>query len=377
MMTASFYEATESKTSVSVNFSGDYDLRSVPKFDAAPVETVFENENMVMYRTKADVIQLETALLRKLHEAGWTAYSRLHAAQSEQPESRDLEFLRNGITLRVSIGPFPADPASNSVQYSKFLTDKSIPIPQDSGFVEFDGATQPYLVATTAMNLEQAREFYDKELAAQGWLMREYGRSLKDDHNWLAYICGQQDLTVGLQTLPTGRTLVRVGDELENSSWQLAKPEEPAAVETTNTGMEAADFPIMNESKSAKFDAIEKSIEFSMDTMPLPETGELYTKELLALSWKKDGDGITSDDYVFLTFVKDEAEIELRARVTDGKSIVNIQGDGLLWTKPLPGGKKVISYATWLRINNHPATLDLLDEYEAEMKSIAANDSPK
>lgn len=371
MISASFYEAAASKTSVSVNFGGNYDLRWVPKFDAVPVELVFENENIVMYRTKADVIQIETALLRKLHEAGWTAYSRLHAAQSEQPESRDLEFLRNGITLRVSIGPFPADPATNSVQYSKFLTDKSIPVPLDSGFVEFDGATQPYLVATTAMTLEQAREFYDKELAAQGWLARDYGRSLKDDDNWLSYIRDQQDLTVGLQTMPTGRTLVRVGDELEDSSWQLAKPEEPAAAETTIAGMEASDFPILNESKSAKFDAIGKSIEFSMETMPLPEIGDHYTKQLLSLSWQKDGDGITSDDYVFLTFVKDEAEVELRARVTDGKSIVNIQGDGLLWTKPLPGGKTVISYATWLRINHHPATLDLLDEYEAEMKSIA------
>ena len=79
----------------------------------------------------------------------------------------------------------PNDPASRSVQYAKYLTTRSIPIPQDSGFVEFDGVTEPFLVATTAMTLEQTREFYDKELATQGWLVRDYGRIIQDDHNWL------------------------------------------------------------------------------------------------------------------------------------------------------------------------------------------------
>ena len=170
--------------------------------------------------------------------------------------------------------------------------------------------------------------------------------------------------------MPTGRTLVRVGDELENSSWQLAKPKAPDAADTPPVGIEAADFPVLNESKTAKFDAIDKSIEFSMDDMPLLEVGERYTKELQSLGWQLDGPGIKADDYVFLTFVTDEVEIALRARTTEGKSIVSIQGDGLLWTKELPGGRKVISYETWLRINHHPASLDLLDEYQAEMRLI-------
>lgn len=370
-MTASFYDAGLSKTYVSLNFAGNFDLRGVPKFDAAPTETVFENEDTVMYRTKANVTQIETTLLRKLHEAGWTAYSRLHASQNEIPDSRDLMFLRNGITLNVSIAPFPADPTNNIIQYSKSLTVNSLPIPKDSGFVEFEGSTEPLIVATTAMTLEQARAFYDNELAAQGWLARDYGRSLRDDNNWLAYVRGQQDLTVGLVTQPTGRTLIRVGEDLEKSSWQLEKPQEPVATETAAPGIEAADFPILNESKSAKFDAIDKSIEVSMNTKPLPEVAAVYTNELLSREWQKDGEGITSDDYVLQRFLKNKAEIAIRGRITGGKSIVNIQGDGLLWTKPLPGGKTVVSYATWLRVNHHPATLDLIDAYAAEMKSIA------
>jgi hypothetical protein len=107
-----------------------------------------------------------------------------------------------------------------------------------------------------------------------------------------------------------------------------------------------------------------------MDAMPLPKVAEVYTNELLSLNWQKDGEGITSDDYILQRFEKNKAEIAIRGRITDGKSTVNIQGDGLLWTKPLPSGKTVISYATWLRVNHHPASLDLIDAYAAEMKSI-------
>ena len=78
-------------------------------------------------------------------------------------------------------------------------------------------------------------------------------------------------MDIGLQSLPTGRTLVRVGNELENSSWQLAKPKAPDAPDTPPVGIEAADFAILNESKIVKFDAIDKSIEFSMDDVPLLE----------------------------------------------------------------------------------------------------------
>ncbi len=370
MVTTATYVGANPKTLISVNFGGNYDIRWAPKFDAAPIEVVFENEDTVMYRTRADLIQLETTLLSKMHDAGWTAYARLHASHNEQEDGRDLEFLQSGMTLRVSIGLFPADPASYLVQYSRDLTTRSIPVPPDSGFVEFDCATEPFLVAMTTMTLEQAREFYDNELTAEGWLVSDYGRILKDDHNWLPYVRGQEDLTVGLQSLPTGRTLVRVGNELEKSSWQLARPKASDATDAPPVGIEAADFPILNESKTAKYDAIDKSIESSMDDLPLLEVGERYAMELQSRDWKLDGPGVRSDEYVFLTFVKDKTEIELRARTTDGKSIVSVRGDGLLWTKDLPGGRKVISYETWLRINHHPAGLDLLDQYRTEMRSI-------
>lgn len=347
------------------------DLRIVPRLPEAESDGSSIDEFNLRYDAGVTADEAQLFYRDQLGKAGWTSCARLHASHDEQEDSRNLEFVQGGAILRVSIGRFPADPAGYNMQYSRDLTTRSIPVPPDSGFVEFDCATEPLLVATTAMTLEQTRDFYDRELAADGWLVRDFGRSITDDHNWLVYIRGQQDLTVGLETQPSGRTLVRVGNELKNSSWQLAKPKAPDAKDMPPAGIQAADFPILNESKIAKFDAIDHGIEFSMDDLPLLEVGRRYTKELQALGWQLDGPGVKSDEYVFLTFVKEKVELELRARTTDDKSTFSVRGDGLLWNKELPNGRKVISYETWLRINHHPASLDLLDQYQAEMRLIA------
>ena len=369
MLTASFYEAGDSQTSISMNHSGNYDLRWAPLFDKAPIEIVIANENVVMVKTKADIIQIETTLLAKMQAAGWTPYSRLNASHREEADSRNLEFLQNGLTLRVSISRMPAEPSSFMIQYSGSPAPRSIPIPKDSSYVEFDGSTQPMLVATTAMSLSETRDFYDKELIHQGWIAREFGRIQKDDRNWLTYIQGQTDLTIGLDVLPNGRTRIKVGKGLENSSWQLAKPIAEIEAKATKTGMEAADFPILNSLKSAKFDPTEKSIEFATDG-PLALIAEKYTTELKPLGWVAQSGGVRSEEYTLVTFAKEKKEISLRARLQNGNGTVNIQGDGLLWNKSLPGGKQVISYEEWMRENKLPASLEWLSKYESEMRAI-------
>jgi hypothetical protein len=324
---------------------------------------------VVMVKAKADIIQIETALLAKMQAAGWTPYSRLNASHREEADSRNLEFLQNGMTLRASISRMPAEPSSFMIQYSGSPALRSIPIPKDSSYVEFDGSTQPMLVATTAMSLSETRDFYDKELIHQGWIVRELGRILKDDRNWLTYIQGQTDLTIGLDVLPNGRTRIKVGKGLENSSWQLAKPTAESESKGTKTGMEAADFPILNSLKSAKYDSTEKSIEFATDG-PLALIAEKYTTELKPLGWVAQSGGVRSEEYTLVTFAKEKKEISLRARMADGKGTVNIQGDGLLWNKSLPGGKQVISYEAWMRENKLPASLEWLSKYESEMRAI-------
>jgi len=104
----------------------------------------------------------------------------------------------------------------------------------------------------------------------------------------------------------------------------------------------------------------------------LAEAAERFTKALAASGWKLEEGGIRAEDYTLLNFTKDEKEIALRARSKVGNADVSFQGDGLLWTKELPTGKQIVAFETWLRLNKLPATLDLLDRYEAEMRKIAS-----
>ncbi len=370
-LSVSCYDAGDGKTNVMVHHDGNYDLRWVPKFDAAPTASVYEGEDVVTYSAKTDLLTIETTLLRKLHAAGWTPYTRLHTSSSEQSDARDMDFLRNGTTLRVSIGKFPVAPDSYTIQYSLFPNNAAAPVPPDSGYVEFDGSTEPQLVAITAKSLDEARQFYDDELAAQGWLKRDSGQSEKGDSAWLSCLRGQSDLTVGFAKLPDGRTLVRMGDA-GGSLWELSQAEDESDDEAAAVGLEAADFPVLNESKTAAFDAIGESIEVKIEGATLADAAEQYVKALADLGWKLEDGGIRSDDYTMLDFSKEDQEITLRARLDGGAASVSFQGDGLLWTKDLPGGKQIVSFETWLRQNKLPPGLDQLDRFEAEMRAILA-----
>ena len=370
LISARFSPEKGSGTSVDLTHMGNFDPRWAPRIDAGSAPDTFASNATVLYDVTLDLIQIETTLLRKMHEAGWTAFSRLHSSHSEEAESRDIEFLRNGTILRVSVQKSRDDPSIYHVQYSGFWTLHSLPVPRDSGFVEFDGSSSPYLVATTSMNLEQTREYYDSEMKTQGWIQTERGRTIKDDYNWLTYMRGQQDVVIGLMHRADGRTLVRVGDGLENASWQLAKPAPVAKTETPPAGIDAADMPILNSSGVAKYDSDTGRIEFQVDATPLSDIAERYTRELAKFGFTPRESGIRADDYTFLTFVKADVEIDLRANNRNGDAQVSMMGNGLHWTKPLPVPKQVISYASWLRQHRHPAGLDLLDQYVAEMRLL-------
>lgn len=372
-VTASFYDAGDGKTNVMINHGGNLDLREIPKFDAAPVEIVYENEDTVSYRAKADLLTLETGLLRLLHKAGWIPYTRLNTSHNEPADARDMDFLKNGTTLKVSVGKFPDDRDSYTISYSLFPNTASVPVLPDAGYVEFDGSTDPKLIATTGMTLEEARDFYDQEMAREGWIIRLGGHTMKEEYAWLSYLRDQSNVVIGVTKLENGKTLVRVG-ESNGSLWEGSLPpeeeEEGDEEETEIVGIEAADFPILNASKTAKYDPLEKTIEVQIDGSTLANAAEIYTKAIEALGWKHDGRGIRGEDYTFLTYEKGDVDFSLRAHSKDGNALVNFGGDGLLWTKPLPGAKEVVSFERWLRLNKLPPDLSLLDRYEAEMRAV-------
>lgn len=363
---------------VSLHFPGNYDVRWLPKFSAAESKSAFDSFSHVMYRTKAEMTDVEAALLKQCHTAGWTAYTRLAASGQEDPNSRTISMLQAGSELTVSIG-YPADSKDELfVTTSVHLLKASLPLPPDSGWIEFDASTDLQLVVNTKMDLKQTIDFYDQQMAADGWLAREPLRQVKDDTAWLPYIRGQQDVYLRLSTMPGGGTRLVVGDAA-SSSWQLRKPpaEEPAGskgkpgIASPKPGIEAAVFTLPAGATAVKFDVDAKRIDFEAPVPP-PKLGEQFVKQMESLQWKREGAGIVADDYTFITFKKGKIEIQLRARPAGKNSTAMISGDGLLWTKPLPTAPVRISYETWLRRNRKEATLDLLDEFVAEMHKIPA-----
>jgi hypothetical protein len=357
---------------VSLQFAGNYDVRWLPKLPVSDPKGSYESFSNGIYRTKTSLTDAEATLLRQLHAAGWTAYTRLAASGSEDPRSRTLKMLQGGSVLTVSLQN-PADsPDELAVQTSVKVSHQSLPLPADAGWIEFDASTDLQCVINTKMNLQETIDFYDKQMAAEGWLRREAGRNVKDGKAWLPYIRGQQDLYLRLAELPSGGTRVVVGDAAR-SSWQLKKPVE----KKDEPGIQAADFTLPAGATAVKYDVDAKNIEFEVaDTTP-SKLGELFAKQMESLGWKRDGAGIVADDYTFITYEKDKAEVQLRSRPADKKATAMIGGDGMLWTKPLPTAPVRVSYETWLRRNRYDATLDRLDAFVAEMNKIPAPSSNK
>jgi hypothetical protein len=119
-----------------------------------------------------------------------------------------------------------------------------------------------------------------------------------------------------------------------------------------------------------RYQKLEQVVSFDVPELPLSQLIQFYQQKLESLGWTKEGRSLADEQYCMADFTKGEDEITVRANMRGGVAACNIQGDGLLWTKPLPGPKVTISYEAWLRSNKKVATLDFLDEYVTEMQAI-------
>jgi hypothetical protein len=352
-----------------LTLAGNVDLRTLPRPHEVASKSGYLAPTMVMYRAKADLTDIEAAILRSLHDRGWTATSRLNAATAEEVDRRILEFVQNGSTLSVMIGR-PADaPGEYAVQMTANVEPRTIPIPADAGWVELDASTDLALVANTRMTVDEAVAFYDAGLAAEGWLAREAGRSIKDGKARLPFIRGQQDLVVRIVPLEKGGSRIIVGDDFAGS-WQLATPEKSADAGAEKPGIEAADYPLPAGATAVTYDVDQKTISFTLGAGTPPAIAETMAAAIEPLGWERSTTGVVSDDYTFATFTKGKAEVEVRIRKTADGAAVQVGGDELLWTKRPPAPPSRISYGTWLRRHRHPATLDRLDEFVKEMLAI-------
>jgi hypothetical protein len=354
---------------VMLTLVGNIDLRTLPRPHEVPSKSSYLAPTMVMYRAKADLTDLEAALLRSRHDRGWTAASRLNASTAEDSDGRMLQFVQDGAMLSVMIGR-PADaPDEYAVQMTANVEPRTIPIPADAGWVELDASTDLALVANTRMTVDEAVAFYESRLAAEGWLAREAGRSIKDGNARLPFIRGQQDLVVRIVPLEKGGSRIIVGDDF-TGSWQLAAPEKVAEPGVTPPGIEAADYPLPAGATAVTYDVDQKTISFTLGAGTPPAIAETMAAALEPLGWARSTSGVVSDDYTFATFTKGKAEVEVRVRKTADGAAVQVGGDELLWNKPPPAPPSRVSYGTWLRRHRYDATLDRLDEFVKEMKAI-------
>jgi WD40 repeat protein len=358
---------------VSIQFAGNYDVRWLPRISEIKSPSSWNSFSSVSYRTKAELTDVEVAIIKQFHDAGWTGYSRLNASRNEEANSRSFSMLQGGSVLTVYIS-HPADSTDElSVQTSVTVSSKTLPIPPDAGWIEFDSSTNMMLVANTKMDLAEATRFFETEMASEGWLARVAGRQLEEKYSYLPFIRGQQSVLLGLTAREDGGTRIIVGDAYR-SSWQLKTPAKPDTT-SEKKGIEAADLALPKGATSTKFDVDQKKIEFEIPDISPPKLAEEFVAQFKTLEWKREDAGVMSDDYCFLTFSKDKAEIQFRLRGNAKKTTAMISGDGLLWTKAPPSPPVRVSYETWLLRSGKETTLDRLDEFAKEMHAIPSGRS--
>lgn len=359
----------QSKTAANVLYAGNVDARELPKHRDDIQYDSYSTAAYASYRTADDLTEVEAAILKRMHDAGWTAYSRLDSSNSEDPDRRSLRFVGGGILVDISLGFGAADPGKVFVQSSVGVFNQSIPIPADSGFIEHDSTHPLAMVATTKMSLNETAKFYTDLMPEHGWVSR--GETIDDDHARLNFIRDQQDITLRLAKLPEGGVRILVGT-LDRLSWQLKEPAEidPKILES---GIQAAEFQIPESATDTDYNMDQKSIKTIVAGKSAPDLITQYVDLLTGQGWEKDFAGILEEDYSFVTLKKGKAELDLRARKQpDGATALTISGNALLWSKALPIEPQRISYRLWLERNGYSAGLDRLDAFLAEMRKLPA-----
>ena len=101
-----------------------------------------------------------------------------------------------------------------------------------------------------------------------------------------------QGLLTCMAPLPDGERVVLAGRKV--ALWSIVG--------------EQPDHLFLEPSKSAKYDVDKKSIEIPLGAIGLLDAADQYIEAMESLGWKPDTGGIKADDYVMLTFTKNNDE---------------------------------------------------------------------
>jgi hypothetical protein len=364
------------ETFVSLSLAGNYDNRLTPRLVEFLTETTHEGIETVVYKVRANLLQIETELLRQLHSAGWTSVVRLISRQKEVPNGRELEFLKNGTRLRVFVQPDKDDAQLYVVSYSTLLSLHALPVPPDAGLIEWEEVFEAQLVANTSLSLKDATEFYEIAMKSQGWLPREKGRRIESDVVYLSYYWGQRDVTISLNPVGDGLVRIRAGN-YSDASWQKPEAEVttdsiPEVVSMPEEGIQAADLPILHAVGAPAYSEERGgNIAFKIKKMSLIDLSREYQAVMSELGWSARAVGDPGEDAVSLHFEKGSKILYYSSSIDPrGVGDVHFSGNGLLWTKVI-ASKQLISYSAWLRNHKFPASLSRLAEYQKQMEELA------
>lgn len=145
------------------------DVTRLPRLDGAKDDAARSSADKTVYAVSGTLANTRDALVKLLGADGWKPY----AAPLEEQHSTLMPFKKGGQGLSVF---FTIQPGKNertsevtTVYYSPTRLRFAPPVPADATDIVFD-ENRPYLNLTTAGTIDATRDFYNKQLAASGWL---------------------------------------------------------------------------------------------------------------------------------------------------------------------------------------------------------------
>lgn len=154
------------QTMVSVNQSGNIDLRHLPQ--TADAELSLAAPNTLLYFSADSVADVADFTRQGLTDQGWQLYTRPNSAGADVPDRRDMTFKQNGLNLTVAISAAPAQAGKTAVQYSLNLLRQDLPTPAELDNLQLDDS-EPYLSYQTDLAPTDLTDFYLTQMTDLGW----------------------------------------------------------------------------------------------------------------------------------------------------------------------------------------------------------------
>jgi hypothetical protein len=145
------------------------DVTKLPRLDGAKEDASRASADRVAYAVASTLADTTEALKKLLATDGWKPY----VAPLDEPHTFSPDFKKGGQGLSVSftIQPGTDDRTSQrtTVNYSPARLHFALAAPDDATDMVFD-QNRPYLNLNTAGAVDATRDFYNKQLAASGWM---------------------------------------------------------------------------------------------------------------------------------------------------------------------------------------------------------------